>query len=108
MKMREIISAVMPMKKLMGLDIKVSDAYKLAKLANALEEELKIYQKLEYDAREWHKDQPKELEKELLSILDLDVDKEIKSIAIKMPDGKLSAQDILALTQFVEFEEDEE
>ncbi len=107
MKIKDILNAIIPMRKLMSLDLTAKDAYKVAKMSMQIDEEIMVFNRLESAAREKYGEDEKQLALELDLILDLDTDKDIKYITIKMPDGKLSAQDILALTPFIAFEEDE-
>ena len=107
MKIKDILNAIMPMRKLMGIDLAAKDAYKVAKLSMQIDEEIMVFNRLETAAREKFGENEKELANEINTILELEPDKDIKYITIKMPEGKLTAQDILALTLFVAFEEDE-
>lgn len=107
MKIKDVLNAITPLKKLMNLDLAAKDAYKVAKLSTKIEEELSAFNKLFAAAKERCKENEAALETELAEIAELDTECDIKYITIKMPEGKLSAQDILALTLFVAFEEDE-
>ena len=107
MKIRDVLDAVLPLRKLMNLDLTAKDAYKVARLSTKIEEELNTFNKMVAAAREKHKGDDKALEKELDEIVELDTEQDIKYIEIQMPEGKLSAQDMLHLMPFVAFKEDE-
>lgn len=108
MKIKDILNAIQPMRKLMSLDLAAKDAYKVAKLSMQIDEEIIVFNRLEASAREKFGEDEKQLALELDVILDLDTDKDIKYITIAMPEGKLSAQDVLALTPFIAFEIEED
>ena len=107
MKIRDILNAVLPMRKLMNLDLTAKDAYKVARLSTKIEEELNTFNKLVAAAKEKHRGNDEELEKALDEIADLETEQDIKYIEIQMPEGKLTAQDMLHLMPFVAFREDE-
>ena len=107
MKIRDILNAVLPMRKLMNLDLTAKDAYKVARLSTKIEEELNTFNKLVAAAKEKHRGDDAGLEKELDEIADLETEQDIKYIEIQMPEGKLTAQDMLHLMPFVAFREDE-
>lgn len=108
MKIKDVLNAITPLKKLMSLDLAAKDAYKVAKLATKIEEELSAFNKLFAAAKERCKEDADALERELAEIAELDTECDIKYITIKMPEGKLSAQDVLALTPFIAFEIEED
>ena len=109
MKIKDILNAIAPLKKLMSLDLTAKDAYKVAKLSIKIEEELSAFNKLFAAAKGRCKEDEAALETELADIAELNTECDIKYITIAMPEGKLSAQDVLALTPFIAFkiEEDE-
>lgn len=117
MKFIQVVEARPSLQKLAGQDLSIKTLYKISKLLGRLDEELAFYNEQRTKILEQYCDivgnqyVPRDdcLEKlniELGELLDMDVECEVKEVAISIDeDVKLSYNDLVSLKGFVRIEE---
>ena len=119
MKLHQIINAIPALNKLGNSNMKLTDAYKLQKLLSALQVEIDFYNKNHLELIEKHgqikddgtfsiyKDKQNDFVKAMNELSQTDVEPEFTRMKIIISENmQISANDITALTPFVEFVEE--
>lgn len=103
--------------KLSGLDLKIGEAVKVSKLITAVDGEMKIFNDLrlklcekygkrgENGSYEFSKDNGKKFSEELTELLETEAELPLEKFEIKSP-ITIDASSVIALSEFVGFEED--